>query len=491
MSRSASVPPAFIEDLKALLGPGGWMDGAADRAPFETDFRRLHRGTTPLVALPDSTARVAELVALCARERVAVVPQGGNTSYCGGATPGPAGNEILLSLRRMCRIRSVDALNDSLTADAGCVLAKLQAAAAAANRLLPMSLGSEGSATLGGIVSTNAGGTAVLRYGMMRALVLGLEVVLPDGRVLNQLSALRKDNTGYDLKQLFIGAEGTLGVVTAATLRLFPRPAATATAFVGVESPAAALALLGSLRESLGDAVTTFEILPRIALEFVVRHTAGARDPFAAPHAWYVLAEVSVAADGAGLASRFESALAAAAERNMLRDAAVAASESDREAFWRLRETIPEAQGREGASLKHDISVEPARLPDFVEAGRSLLEGLAPGARLVAYGHLGDGNLHFNLSERADGDGGVLAARSGEIRRAVHDLVARHGGSFSAEHGIGQSKVGELERYEDPAALDLMRSIKRAIDPQGIMNPGKVLRDQPAGGPARRSRRKA
>jgi FAD/FMN-containing dehydrogenase len=490
MSRPTPVPPAFIEELKALLGPGGWLDGAADRAPYETDFRRLHRGTTPLVALPDSTERVAGLIALCAREGIAVVPQGGNTSYCGGATPGPAGNEILLSLRRMRRIRSVDALNDSLTAEAGCVLAELQTAAAAANRLLPMSLGSEGSATLGGIVSTNAGGTAVLRYGMMRALVLGLEAVLPDGRVLNQLSALRKDNTGYDLKQLFIGAEGTLGIVTAATLRLFPRPTATATAFLGVESPAAALALLGSLRESLGDAVTTFEILPRIALEFVLRHTAGARDPFEAPQPWYVLAEVSVAAD-TGLASRFESALSAGAERNLLRDAAVAASGADREAFWRLRETIPEAQGREGASLKHDISVEPARLPAFVDAGRHLLERLAPGARLVPYGHLGDGNLHFNLSEPAGGDGGALAARAAEIRRAVHDLVARHGGSFSAEHGIGQSKVGELERYEDPAALDLMRSIKRAIDPQGIMNPGKVLRDQPAGGPGRRSRRKA
>lgn len=491
MSRPASVPAASIEALKSLLGPGGWLDAAADRAPFETDFRRRYRGTTPLVALPDSTVRVAKVVELCARERIAVVPQGGNTSYCGGATPRAAGNEILLSLRRMRRIRAVDALNDSLTAEAGCVLAELQAAALDVNRLLPMSLGSEGSATLGGIVSTNAGGTAVLRYGMMRALVLGLEVVLPDGRVLDQLTALRKDNTGYDLKQLFIGAEGTLGVVTAATLRLFPRPAATATAFIAVDSPAAALALLAALRESLGDAVTTFEILPRIALELVARHTPGVRDPFDASHPWYVLAEATLAASDAGLAARFETVLAAAAERQVLRDAVIAASESQREAFWRLRETIPEAQGREGASLKHDISVEPAQLPGFVEAGRTLLERLAPGARLVAYGHLGDGNLHFNLSEPAGGDGGALAARTEEIRRAVHDLVAEHGGSFSAEHGIGQFKVGELERYEDPAALDLMRSIKRAIDPQGIMNPGKVLRDQPAWVRGRRSRRKA
>ncbi len=475
MARPDVLPPATIDALKALLGPGGWLDAASDRAPFETDFRGLHHGTTPLVALPDSTARVAELVAHCARERIAVVPQGGNTSYCGGATPRVAGNEILLSLKRMRKIRAVEPQNDSLTAEAGCVLAELQSAAAAVNRLLPMSLGSEGSATLGGIVSTNAGGTAVLRYGMMRALVLGLEVVLPDGRVLDQLSALRKDNTGYDLKQLFIGAEGTLGVVTAATLRLFPRPAAVATAFVALDSPAAALALLGMLRDQIGDAVTTFELLPRIALEFVARHVPGSRDPFDAPHPWYVLAECSL---GPGDAGRFEAALGAAIERGPARDAVIAATEAQREALWKLRETIPEAQGREGASLKHDVSVEPARLPAFVEAGRALLERLAPGARLVAYGHLGDGNLHYNLSEPHGGDGGALAARAAEIRRAVHDLVAAHGGSISAEHGIGQLKVGELERYEDPAALELMRTIKRAIDPLGIMNPGKVLRDQ-------------
>ena len=476
MSRPAVPSPATIEAFKAILGPGGWLDAASDRAPFETDFRRLHRGATPLVALPDSTARVAALVAHCARERIAIVPQGGNTSYCGGATPRPSGNEILLSLRRLRKIRSVDALNDALTAEAGCVLAELQTAAADVNRLLPMSLGSEGSATLGGIVSTNAGGTAVLRYGMMRALVLGLEVVLPDGSVLDQLTALRKDNNGYDLKQLFIGAEGTLGVVTAATLRLFPRPAAVATAFIALDSPAAALGLLGMLREALGDAITTFELVPRIALEFVARHVAGTRDPFDAPHAWYVLAESTLASADAEASGRFEATLAAAIDRGIAIDAVIAASEEQRSAFWRLRESIPEAQGREGASLKHDISVEPARLPGFVEAGRELLDRLAPGARLVAYGHLGDGNLHYNLSEPAGGDGGALAARAAEIRRAVHDLVAAHGGSISAEHGIGQLKVDELERYENPVALELMRTVKRAIDPLGIMNPGKVLR---------------
>ncbi len=469
-----------IAELKEILGPGGWLEAPADRAPYETDFRGLHRGTTPLVALPDTTARVAALVGLCARERIGIVPQGGNTSYCGGATPRSGGNELLVSLRRLRRIRAVDAAGDSLTAEAGCVLAELRAAAGAENRLLPMSLASEGSATLGGIVSTNAGGTAVLRYGMMRALVLGLEAVLPDGRVLNQLSGLRKDNTGYDLKQLFIGAEGTLGIVTAATLRLFPRPAVTATALAALPSPADALALLSRLRASLGDAVTTFELIPRIALEFVCRHVAGTRDPFAAPHAWYALVEADVAAADPGFQARFEAALAGAIERGPVEDAVVASSGVEREALWRLRETIPEAQGREGASLKHDISVDPGRLPAFVAEGEALVARLAPGARLVAYGHLGDGNLHYNLSEPAGGDGGALAARAGEIRRAVHDLVAAHGGSFSAEHGIGQSKVGELERYEDPAALAVMHAVKRALDPLGIMNPGKVLRDQPA-----------
>jgi len=468
---------AQIDALKAILGPGGWIEDAAERAPFETDFRKLHHGQAALVALPDSTARVSALVERCARERIAMVPQGGNTSYCGGATPRPGGGEILLSLRRMRAIRSVDGPGETLVAEAGCVLADLQSAAAGVNRLLPMSIGSEGSATLGGIVSTNAGGTSVLRYGMMRALVLGLEVVLPDGRVLNQLSALRKDNTGYDVKQLFIGAEGTLGVVTAAAIRLFPRPAGTATAFVALPSPAGALALLARLREALGDAVSTFELVPRIALEFVCRHVAGARDPFAASHPWYALIEATLVAADPDFRERVQAALAAAIESGDALDAAIATTDAERDAFWRLRESIPEAQGREGASLKHDISVEPRELPAFIDAGRRLLERLAPGARIVAYGHLGDGNLHYNLSEPAGGDGGLLAARSEEIRRAVHDLVIAHRGSISAEHGIGQSKVGELERYEDPAALELMRRIKRAIDPDNLMNPGKVLRE--------------
>ncbi|MGH8250629.1 MAG: FAD-binding oxidoreductase [Steroidobacteraceae bacterium] len=469
------VPAFALDAIRKLLGPGGWLDAAADRAPFETDFRRIHHGSTPLVALPDTTDRVAELLRYCAAERIGIVPQGGNTSYCGGATPRAGRSEIVVALRRMRRIRVVDAANDSMTAEAGCVLAELQDAATAAGRLLPMSLGSEGSCTLGGIVSTNAGGTAVLRYGMMRALVLGLEVALPDGRVLDQLAALRKDNTGYDIKQLFIGAEGTLGIVTAASLRLFPQPAAMATAMIAIATPQAAIELLAALRAALGDAVTTFELMPRIALELVCRHLPAARDPFDAAHAWYLLAEVSLPHADSDLAPRFEAVLADAIEHGRAADAVQGASDAQRDALWRLREAIPESQRLEGAGLKHDISVEPARLPRFIDAGRELLARLAPGARLVAYGHLGDGNLHFNLSAAAGDDGRSLIAAGDTIRRAVHDLVASHGGSISAEHGIGQLKVGELARYENPAALELMRAIKRTIDPQGIMNPGKLL----------------
>jgi len=470
-----AIADADVQQLRNLLGAGGFLDSPGDRAPFETDHRGICHGRTPLVALPGSTAQVAELVRYCASRRIGIVPQGGNTSYCGGATPRPGGGDIVVSLRRMNRIRTLDPDSDSLTADAGCVLAALQDAAAAAGRWLPMSLGSEGSATLGGIVSTNAGGTAVLRFGMMRELVLGLEVVLPDGRVLDQLKALRKDNTGYDVKQLFIGAEGTLGIVTAACLRLFPRPTATATAFVALASPAAALELLARLRAALGDSVTTFELVPRIALEMVCRHVPGSRDPFERAHDWYVLVEVALPQADSGLGGRFEEALSAAIGQGVAADAVTAASEAQREAFWRLRETIPEGQRGEGPGLKHDISVAPAALPRLIEEGGALLARLAPGARLVAYGHLGDGNLHFNVSPAAGDDGRSLRDAGDAIRRAVHDLVASHRGSISAEHGIGQLKVGELARYEDPAALDLMHRIKRALDPLGIMNPGKVL----------------
>ena len=470
------MAPATLDELRSLLGAGGYLDAPADIEPFLVDHRRRYRGDAPLVALPDSTARVSALLRRCAELGVAVVPHGGNTSYCGAATPRRGGREIVVSLRRMSRILGVEPAGNSITVEAGCILHEVQAAAEAVDRLFPMSLGSEGSCTIGGNLSTNAGGTAVLRYGMMRDLVLGLEVVLPDGRVLDQLRALRKDNTGYDLKHLFVGAEGSLGIITAACLKLFPRPRGYATAFVALADPAAAVRLLDRLRATLGDTVTTFELVPRLALELTCRHVPGCSDPFDAPAPWYVLLEVSLPSDTARLDEALEARLAADLEAGELQDAVIATSLAQRESLWRLRESIPEAQTREGASLKHDISLETRAVPAFVEAGGALLERLVPGSRLVAYGHLGDGNLHFNVTVPAGGDDAAFLARGGELRRAVHDLVASYRGSFSAEHGIGQDKVAELERYEDPVALDLMRGIKRLLDPQGIMNPGKVLR---------------
>ncbi len=470
-----SIATATLDRLRALVGPQGYLDQAADLEPFLVDHRKLYRGATPLVLRPDSTEQVAAIMKLCNEARIGVVPVGGNTSYCGGATPSAEGSQVVLSLARMRRIRALDPANYAMIAEAGCVLAEIQSAAASVDRLFPMSLGSEGSCQLGGNLSTNAGGTAVLRYGMMRDLVLGLEVVLPDGRVLDSLKPLRKDNTGYDLRDLFIGAEGTLGVITAAACKLVSRPAWTLTAFVGVTEPQAAVALLSRLRGFTSDAVSTFELVPRIALELVLQHVPGTSDPLDQPHPWYVLLEIGMGRGAEAARESIEAELAAAMESGEIADAAIAANEAQREMFWRLRETIPEAQRREGASIKHDISVTTGELPHFIVEGGALLAQLAPGARLVSYGHLGDGNLHFNLSPARGGNAEEFLCLAPQVNRAVHDLVARYGGSFSAEHGIGQLKRADLLRYKHLVAIELMRSIKQAVDPNGIMNPGKVL----------------
>jgi len=479
VSTTRNPDPAFIDRLRELAGPHGLLDAPEDVAPYLVDHRRLHHGRTPCVLRPDTTERVAAILAACHEARCAVVPVGGNTSYCGGPTPDASGTQVVLSLARLDRIRSVDAADFQLVAEAGCTLRQVQEVADSADRLFPLSLGSEGSCQIGGNLSTNAGGTAVLRYGMARDLVLGLEVVLPDGRVLDQLKGLRKDNTGYDLKHLFIGAEGTLGVITAVRCKLFPRPVTLETAFVAVRDPLAAVALLERLREVTGDAVSTFELVPRIALEMVLRHIERAADPLDRAYPWYALIEVSTSRDDPGLREVLMATLSEAIEREEVADAALAASGPQRDAFWRLRETIPEAQRHEGASIKHDVSVAPRRMPEFIREGTELALRLAPGARVVAYGHLGDGNVHFNLSQPPAGDREAFESLAPQIHRAMHDLVARYDGSFSAEHGIGQLKVGELERYEDPVALDVMRAIKHALDPHGIMNPGKVLRSNP------------
>jgi FAD/FMN-containing dehydrogenase len=466
---------AFLDQLRQIVGPQGFFDQPFDVEPYTVDHRKLYRGKTSLVVRPESTQQVAAILKASNKARVGVVPVGGNTGYCGGATPSEDGSQIVLSMARMKRVRAIDPHNYTMIAEAGCVLADVQAAASSADRLFPLSLGSEGSCQLGGNLSTNAGGTAVLRYGMMRDLVLGLEVVLPDGRVLDGLKSLRKDNTGYDLRDLFIGAEGTLGVITAAAIKLFSRPQVVVTAFVAVPGPQAAVALLSRLRSASGDAVSTFELVPRIGIELVTQHISKTSDPFAERYEWYVLIEVGGGKHASGLRAAMESELEFAMEANEILNAVFAESEAQREALWRLRETIPEAQRLDGASIKHDISVTTTELPHFITEGSAAILSIAPRGRIVAYGHMGDGNLHFNVNQARDESAESFLALAPRLNRAVHDLVARYGGSFSAEHGIGKLKRDELLHYKSPTAIELMRSIKQALDPNGIMNPGKVI----------------
>jgi FAD/FMN-containing dehydrogenase len=471
---SASGAP--LTALRGLLGAEQFLTEPDDLAPFLVDHRKLYQGRSFAVALPRDAQDVAMILRYCNQSRIGVVPQGGNTSYCGGATPDESGTQLILSLRRLNRIRSVDALNAAIEVEAGCVLAQVQSAAADANLLFPLSLGSEGSCQIGGNLATNAGGTSVLRYGMMRELVLGLEVVLADGRMMSSLSALRKDNTGYDLKSLFVGSEGTLGVITAATLKLFPAERSTATALVALRSPAAAVALLAALRAASGNTVSSFELMPRAALDLALRHVDGVIDPFAAPYPWYVLAELASTRDDAALQPLLEQVLAEALQRGDLDNAVLAHNERDRSRFWHWRESIPEAQRRHGYSLKHDISLPISALAEFVDSTAAWIAAQVPEGQLVAYGHVGDGNLHFNVSADPGAASQSLQAREAEIMRQVHDRVRERGGSFSAEHGIGRLKVDELARYASPVELAVMRGIKTALDPNGIMNPGKVLR---------------
>jgi FAD/FMN-containing dehydrogenase len=469
------INSSLLADLRRAVGPQGYLDQAADIEPYLVDHRKLYRGATPLVLRPGSIEQVSAIMRMCNEARVGVVPVGGNTGYCGGATPSEDGSQVVLSLARMRKIRAIDPLNYTMIAEAGCVLAEVQAAAASVDRLFPMSLGSEGSCQLGGNLSTNAGGTAVLRYGMMRDLILGLEVVLPDGRILDGLKPLRKDNTGYDLRNLFIGAEGTLGVITAAACKLFSRPASNVTAFVGLTDPQHAVSLLSRLRTFTGDAVSTFELIPRNALELVLEYIPNTANPLDRRHDWYVLLEIGMGRQAESMREAIESELASALEQGEISDAALASSESQREMFWRLRETIPEAQRHIGASIKHDVSVTTSELPRFIIEASQRVRSISPQGRIVSYGHLGDGNLHFNVSRPIDSDDESFLRLAPNINRAVHDLIARYGGSISAEHGIGRLKREELVHYEPPVAIEVMRAIKQALDPNGIMNPGKVL----------------
>jgi FAD/FMN-containing dehydrogenase len=462
----------LLERLAGIVGASHVLTAPDQLEAALVEPRGLFRGQARALVRPATTAEVAAVVKACAEAHAPITPQGGNTGLVGGQIP--LGPEIVLSLKRLNRVREVDALADSMIAEAGVTLAEAQGAAERADRLFPLSLASEGSCTVGGVLSTNAGGVAVLAYGNARELATGVEVVLPDGRVVDVLSKLRKDNTGYDLKDLFIGAEGTLGVITAAALKLYARPKARETAFVGLTSPSLALSLFRAARESFGAGVVSFELIPRIALDFVLRHAHNVRDPLDAVYPWYVLAEVATQTGG-GLADAMTEWLGAAAEAGLIEDAAIAASGEQRAAFWRLREEISDVQKFEGGSIKHDVSVPLGAVPEFLDRATAAVVARTPGARVVAFGHMGDGNIHFNVSQPIGADKAAFMADWEGTNEVVHDIVARLQGSFSAEHGIGRLKRDLLAIKKDPAALDVMRAIKTAIDPLGIMNPGKML----------------
>ena len=456
----------FRDLLTDIVGAGNVLTAPEDTKPYFTDWRKQYAAAADCVVRPASTGEVSRVVALCVGENVAVVPQGGNTGLVGGSVPTGARREIVLSLSRMNRIRGLDALNDTITVEAGCVLAAVQRAADEAARFFPLSLAAEGSCQIGGNLSTNAGGVNVLRYGMAREQVLGLEVVLPDAQVWDGLRVLRKDNTGYDLKQLFLGAEGTLGVITAAVLRLHPRPTASATAWIAVDSPRRAVELLSVLRERLGDRLNAFELVSRACLEAVLFHSKDLQDPLATAHPWYVLAELADSGEAAALRERVERALVDCTERGMLHDAVLAQSGPQARALWRIRETIPEAQF---TNVKHDVSVAVSKTPELIERAGSALHAVFPDARPYVFGHVGDGNLHYNVGPES------LLERRDEVNRIVYDAVAALGGSISAEHGLGQLKREEILRHKSPLEMELMRALKRALDPKGLMNPGKVV----------------
>jgi FAD/FMN-containing dehydrogenase len=468
------APADLVARLQAIVGERGLVSDT-ERARYEVDWRDQYHGRAAAIVKPASTDEVSKVVTLLAQARIPIVPQGGNTSLCGASIPDDSGRAVIVNLSRMNRVRQVDALNNTMTVEAGCVLAILQQEADRSGRLFPLSLGAEGSCEIGGNLSTNAGGTGVLRYGNTRELVLGLEVVLPDGRVWNGLRALRKDNTGYDLKHLFVGAEGTLGIITAAVLKLFPKPRSQATALVGVDSPAAAVALLSRLREAVGERVTGFELIARICLDLVFRHIPGSRDPLPQPHPWYVLVELSDSTPGNALDTLLEEALGQCAEEAAIRDAVLAASEQQRHELWKLRENISEAQKLDGASIKHDVSVPVSRVAELIERAGAELTRSFPDIRIVAFGHAGDGNIHYNCSKSERQDAKDFFRQAPQVNRVVYEVVNALDGSISAEHGLGQMKRDEIKLYKSPLELDMMRAIKRTLDPHGIMNPGKVL----------------
>jgi FAD/FMN-containing dehydrogenase len=464
--------PDLLARFAAIVGDKYAITDPQAQAPYLLEMRDMFRAHTPVVLRPGSVAEVAEIVKLANETSTAIVPQGGNTGLVGGQVP--LHGEVLLSLNRLDRVREVDPVSNTMTCEAGVTLMRAREAAAGADRLYPQLLPSEGTCTIGGNLSTNAGGTAALAHGIARSHALGLEVVLADGRVLDNLNKLKKDNTGYDLKNLFIGAEGTLGIITAAVLRLVPRPRSVETAFAGVTSPEAALELLGLATERTAGGVTSFELMARMGVETVLKHAAGCRDPLAAVHPWYVLIELSSQAR-AGLREQLEEILAEGLERGLVTDAAVADSLDQAKMFWRIREMFGETQRYLGGSVKHDISVPVAAVPEFIREANAAVVALIPGCRPLPFGHLGDGNIHYNVSQPVGADKDEFLKRWDEVNAAVFGVVAKLHGSISAEHGIGVLKRDMLPKVKDPVALDLMRTLKRTLDPKGILNPGKVL----------------
>lgn len=466
---------ALLDRFAAIVGDANALRDPADIAPFVSERRGLWPGRTPLVLRPGSVDEVSAILRLATATRTPIVPQGGNTGLVGGQVPDESGGEIVLSLSRLNRIREVDTASNTVTAEAGVVLQTLRDAADEAGRLFPLSLASQGSAQIGGNLSSNAGGTGVLAYGNARELCLGVEVVLPTGEVLDDLRKLKKDNTGYDLKNLFVGAEGTLGVITAAVLRLVPRPKGREVAWVGVESPAAALDLFGLANDRAGSGLTGYELMIDSALAFVLRHVPGTVPPLAGSHPWHVLVEISSGRSAGDARALIEEVLGEGLEAGLVSDAVIGSSIAQADAFWKLRESMSDAQKPEGASIKHDVSVPVAAIPEFIDRAWSAVTGLEPAARLVCFGHMGDGNLHYNVSQPVGMEPASFLARYREVNDAVHAVVRAFNGSISAEHGIGRMKRDELIATAPPVAIDLMRRIRRAFDPAGIMNPGRVV----------------